>query len=147
MRDSSSGGSSGISSIMGEILIVLIIVAIAALVYTHVTESGVKPEESHISKLFRDEATGDKFTVTFHGGMGSTEIVGIKIIVNGEEFVNYSSKPKIGDTWVFEAGKSPQGPGALSKVFNPHYGKNDDRLVIVGEFSDGYEAVLVNTYV
>ena len=139
--------SSGVFSIIGEILAVLITVAIAALAYTYVTGSVIKPENFHTSKLFLAEATGDGFIVTFHGGIDLGEIVGIKIIVNGEEFVNYSSKPKIGDTWVFKAGQCPQGPGALSKVFNPHYGKNDDHLVIVGEFSDGYKAVLVDTYV
>jgi len=139
--------SKGVSEVVGTLMAVLITFALAAVAFNFITAATVKPENIHLTKIFLKDISYGEVKFTYHGGTNFGQIVQVRFLINGEEYVNLSSEPPVGAIWVFKDGEQPKGPGALPKTLHLNPGKNDDHLIIVGKFSDGYESVIVDTFV
>jgi len=137
----------GVSPVMGTILMVAITIVISALVMAMSYGLAEKSRQSYIVTFQLVDQKADDFTVLFYGGPDIEYLQGVKMMVDGVVYVDYTGSLTVGEQWYFKNGQTPTGPGAQSVTVSLSPGKNDDHLIVVGKFPNDVEAVLIDTYV
>jgi flagellin-like protein len=137
----------GLSPVLGTILMVAIAIIISALVMAISYGLAEKSRQSYIVTFQLVDQKADDFTVLFYGGSDIKYLQGVKMMVDGVVYVDYTGSLTVGEQWYFRNGSLPSGPGAQSVTVSLSPGKNDDHLIVVGKFPNDVETVLIDTYV
>lgn len=124
-----------VSEVLAEILIVALVVIIAAIIGAMVF--GLVPylQNTKVVGITATRFNQSNITVTYSGGQNQGDLYWLNISVNGN-FIR--SMGTIGGTTPVIVGNSTLIPGRLP---------GRDHVVIVGSFSNGYQQVLIDTYV
>lgn len=129
------GNDSAVSEVLGEVMVIGLVVALAAIIGAMVFGLVGTMPKSQIVGVTATRMDAGNVTVSYFGGEKQDQVRWLNITVNGSSPVILGS---------FQ-GTTPLDVGNSTRISAPVPGM--DHIIVVGNFADGTAQVLLDTYV